>query len=96
MIKRAVRAEPTNASYLDSLGWVHFKLGQLDEAERHLSDAARRNPRSVAIQEHLGDLHQRRGRTEDARAAWRKALSLSVEATETARLKSKIAGGTVK
>lgn len=96
MIKRAVRAEPANASYLDSLGWAYFKLGQLDEAERHLADAARRNQRSVAIQEHLGDLHQRRGRTEDARAAWRKALSLSVEAAETARLKAKIAGGTGK
>jgi tetratricopeptide (TPR) repeat protein len=96
MIKRAVRAEPANPSYLDSLGWVYFKLGQLEEAERHLSDAARRNPRSAAIYEHLGDLHQRRGRTEDARAAWRKALSLSVEAAETARLKAKIGGTTAK
>jgi len=92
MIKRAVRAEPANPSYLDSLGWAYFKLGQLDEAERHLSDAARRNPRSATIYEHLGDLHQRRGRTEDARAAWRKALSLSIEASETARLKAKIGG----
>jgi tetratricopeptide (TPR) repeat protein len=96
MIKRAVSAEPANASYLDSLGWAYFKLGQLDEAERHLSEAARRNPRSATIQEHLGDLHQRRGRTEEARAAWRRALSLSVEASETARLKAKIGGAAGK
>jgi len=96
MIKRAVRAEPANASYLDSLGWAHFKLGQLDEAERYLSEAARRSPRSATIQEHLGDLQQRRGKTEEARAAWRKALSLSVEAAETARLKAKIGGGPSK
>ncbi|MDQ3907090.1 MAG: tetratricopeptide repeat protein, partial [Acidobacteriota bacterium] len=44
MIQRAVKSEPTNASYLDSLGWVYFKLGQLDEAERYLTDASRRNP----------------------------------------------------
>ena len=92
MVKRAVRAEPANPYYLDSLGWVYFKLGQLDEAERHLNDALRRNPRSVAIHEHLGDLHQKRGRAEDARAAWRKALSYSVEANETGRLKAKIGG----
>ena len=92
MTKRAVRAEPANPYYLDSLGWVYFKLGQLDEAERHLNDALRRNPRSVAIHEHLGDLHQKRGRTEDARASWRKALSYSVEAKETDRLKVKIGG----
>ena len=94
MIQRAVRAEPTNASFLDSLGWAYFKLGQLDEAERYLSDAARRNPASVAIQEHLGDLYQRRGKTEQARVAWRKALSLSVEAAEAARIKAKINGET--
>jgi tetratricopeptide (TPR) repeat protein len=92
MIKRAVKAEPTNASFLDSLGWVYFKLGQLDEAERNLNDAARRNTRSVAIQEHLGDLQQKRGKTEEARAAWRKALSLATEATDTARLKAKLDG----
>ena len=96
MIGRAVRAEPANGSFLDSLGWVHFKLGQLDEAEKYLSDAARRSPRSATIHEHLGDLHQKRGKTEEARAAWQKALSLSVEPAETTRLKTKIGGETRK
>jgi tetratricopeptide (TPR) repeat protein len=92
MIQRASRAEPTNASFLDSLGWVYFKMGQLDEAERNLNDASRRNPHSPTIQEHLGDLLQRRGKTEEAHAAWRKALSLSTEPSETTRLKTKING----
>jgi tetratricopeptide (TPR) repeat protein len=91
LIQRAVRAEPTNSSYLDSLGWVYFKLGQLENAERHLKDAARRNATSSTIQEHLGDLYQRLGKTELARAAWQKALSLSLEAQKTARLKIKLA-----
>ena len=90
LIQRAVRAEPTNGSFLDSLGWAYFKLGQLDEAERYLSDAARRNPSSATIQEHLGDLYQRRGKAEQARAAWRKALSLSTEAAEMARIRAKL------
>ncbi|MDT7540766.1 MAG: hypothetical protein QOE33_670 [Acidobacteriota bacterium] len=90
MIQRAVRSEPTNASYLDSLGWVYFKLGQLDEAERYLTDASRRNPHSPAIQEHVGDLLQRRGKQDEARAAWRKALSLTTEPIDTTRLKAKI------
>ncbi|HEX8069981.1 MAG TPA: tetratricopeptide repeat protein [Pyrinomonadaceae bacterium] len=90
MTKRAVKAEPTNASFLDSLGWVYYKLGQLDEAERYLSDAARRNARSVAINEHLGDLHQRRGKTTEAQAAWRKALSLATETGDITRIKGKL------
>jgi Flp pilus assembly protein TadD len=92
MIQRAVRAAPTNASYLDSLGWVYFKMGQLDDAERYLNDASRRSPRSPTIQEHLGDLLQKRGKQEQARAAWRKALSLSTEPNESNRLKSKLSG----
>ncbi|HEV2882993.1 MAG TPA: tetratricopeptide repeat protein [Pyrinomonadaceae bacterium] len=92
MIKRAVKAEPTNPNYLDSLGWVYFKLGQLDEAERYLNDAARRNTRSSTVHEHLGDLYQKRGKLDDARAAWRKALGLTTDASDITRLKAKING----
>ena len=52
LIQRAVRAEPTNSSFLDSLD-VYFKLGQLENAERNLREAARRNSTSATIQEHL-------------------------------------------
>ncbi|MBA3320288.1 MAG: tetratricopeptide repeat protein, partial [Pyrinomonadaceae bacterium] len=37
-----------------------------------------------------GDVYQRRGKTADARAAWQKALSLSTEPAETARIKAKL------
>ncbi|HWW74227.1 MAG TPA: tetratricopeptide repeat protein, partial [Pyrinomonadaceae bacterium] len=90
MVERAVRAEPQNPSFLDSLGWAYFKLGKLKEAERYLSDAARRNPTSATIQEHLGDLFQKLGQQEKARATWRKALSLAAEAADTARIKAKL------
>lgn len=92
MIQRAVRADPTNPSFLDSLGWVYFKLGKLKEAERYLSDAARRNPASSAIQEHLGDLFQRLGQRDKAQSLWRKALSLTVEAVDSTRIKAKLSG----
>ncbi|MEJ7709134.1 MAG: tetratricopeptide repeat protein [Pyrinomonadaceae bacterium] len=72
MIQRAVRVEPFNSSYLDSLGWAYYKLGKFDEAERYLSDAVRRAPTSATVQEHLGDTLQKRGKLEQARAAWRK------------------------
>jgi Flp pilus assembly protein TadD len=92
MIQKAVRAEPTNSSYLDSLGWAYFKLGKLDEAERHLSEAARRDATSATIHDHLGDLYQRRGKPEQARAAWQKALALAVEIDEIAKIKAKLNG----
>jgi tetratricopeptide (TPR) repeat protein len=92
MIQRAVKAEPTNSSFLDSLGWAYFKLGKLDEAEKQLKEAARRDPNSSTIQEHLGDVYQKQGKTAEARAAWQKAITLSTEAEEIARIKTKLAG----
>jgi Flp pilus assembly protein TadD len=90
LIKRAVMREPNNSSFLDSLGWAYFKSGQLAEAENHLTAAARRNPNSVAIQDHLGDLYERQGKLQQAKTAWRKALSLSIESNEIARIKAKV------
>jgi tetratricopeptide (TPR) repeat protein len=90
MIQRAVKAEPTNASFLDSLGWVYFKLGQLKEAEENLARAAQGNANSATIQEHLGEVYNARKQVDRARAAWEKALSLSNEPAQTARLKARL------
>jgi tetratricopeptide (TPR) repeat protein len=48
LISRAVSLEPENSAYLDSLGWVHFRLGDLAEAERWLR-------RAVDLGGNLGD-----------------------------------------
>ncbi len=39
LIARAVELDPENAAYLDSLGWVHFRRGELAEAERWIRRA---------------------------------------------------------
>ncbi len=90
LIQKAVRAEPANSSFLDSLGWAYFKLGKLDEAERQLNEAAKRDASSATIQEHLGDLYQRQGKPTLAHAAWQKALGLSTESAVVARLNTKL------
>lgn len=89
LIKRAVAVEPANSSFLDSLGWTYFRLNQLDEAEKHLTEAARRNPNSATIQEHLGDLYEKQGKIEQAKTAWRKAMTLFKQPSEIARLRVK-------
>jgi tetratricopeptide (TPR) repeat protein len=90
LIKRAVATEPGNSSFLDSLGWAYFRLNQLDEAEKHLSEAARRNPNSAAVQEHLGDVYEKQGKIEQAKTAWRKALTLLKQPIEIARVRAKV------
>jgi predicted Zn-dependent protease len=90
MIERAVKKEPRNGAFIDSLGWVYFRQGKLDLAEKHLVDAARLMPRDPTIQEHLGDLFARRGQRERALESYRLALSLEPEPQEEAKLRTKI------
>lgn len=91
-IERAVKIDPTNPSYLDSLGWAYFKLEKFERAEKLLKDALRYDASSATIHEHLGDVYQKQGKTELARNLWRKSLNLTVDAEQINRLKSKIDG----
>ena len=43
LITKALDIEPGNGAYLDSLGWVQFRLGRLEDAEKNLRRAARQN-----------------------------------------------------
>ena len=91
MIERAVTAEPENPSYLDSLGWAYFKLGQLDQAEKYIVQSLKGRARSAEVLEHLGDVRMRQGREEQARQSWREALGAAPDRSQTERLRQKLA-----
>jgi tetratricopeptide (TPR) repeat protein len=74
-VQRALDADPGNPSYLDSLGWAYYRRGDMEQAEKYLSPAAQQLPRNSTIQDHLGDVLARRGRWQDAIAAWNRALA---------------------
>lgn len=90
MIQRAVLVDPMNPSFLDSLGWAYYKLGDYSEAERRLSEAAGFDPESATIQEHLGDAFDKLGKTERAKGAWESALSLATDDEMIRRIKEKL------
>ena len=73
-IKLAVSLDPTNGAYLDSLGWVYFKLGKYDLAEENLAKASSRMASDPTVQDHLGDLYQKTGRLKLAAAHWERAV----------------------
>jgi tetratricopeptide (TPR) repeat protein len=74
LVRRALDADPGNPSYLDSLGWALFRQGEIEEAEKYLAPAAAKLPRNSVVQDHFGDVQARRGRWQEAIAAWTKAL----------------------
>ena len=90
LIEQAVAIEPIQGSFLDSLGWAHFKLGNVEKARQYLEKATIYSKRNSTIHEHLGDVLREAGRLTEARKHWEKALEYSVEANEIARLRGKL------
>lgn len=90
IIQQAVRVDPTNPSYLDSLGWVFYKLGRLEDAESYLRQAIRFDSASATSHEHLGDVYFKQGKADLAKTAWEKALQLGSIEADVTRLKGKL------
>ena len=88
-IVRALEVDPYNGAYLDSLGWVYFKLNQLDLAETNLKKAAELTD-DPTIYDHLGDLYIELGQYQKARQYYEQAVSLSSD-EEHARVVEKLA-----
>lgn len=77
MIRQALKAEPQSPAYLDSLGWVLYKRGRLEEAVKALEAAVAGAPDLDAILwDHLGDAYWRLSRQTDATQAWEKAVGI--------------------
>jgi Flp pilus assembly protein TadD len=55
MVQKAVQLDPQNGAYLDSLGWVYFKMGQYALAEANLRKATERMGNDPAVHDHLAE-----------------------------------------
>jgi tetratricopeptide (TPR) repeat protein len=75
LIQQAVKLSPDDPFILDSLGWVHYRLGNLDESVKYLQSAysMRSDPEIAA---HLGEVLWARGSKDEARKVWSAALSV--------------------
>jgi len=68
-INRAYAQEPDDPAIIDSLGWVHYRLGNLDEAHSLLQRAWDMTQDSE-IGAHLGEVMWMQGDREGARKIW--------------------------
>lgn len=81
MSKRAVEMEPRNAAYLDTLGWIYFKKGDLDTALKYIQKSVDTGDASAEVYEHLGDVYEALGEISKARDWWKKAFEMDPERT---------------
>lgn len=90
LVQRALKVEPENPSFLDSLGWAYFQQGRLDLADQPLTRAAEQLPRSSTVQDHLGDLRVRQQRYAEAVAAWERSLAGDAESIDRSKVEKKM------
>jgi tetratricopeptide (TPR) repeat protein len=75
-INAAYAITPDEPSIIDSMGWLAYRQGRMQEAERYLRDAlARDNNPEIAA--HLGEVLWVSGQEEAARSVWIEALNQS-------------------
>lgn len=73
LIQQAYDINPDDPAVLDSLGWVNYRLGNLNEAERLLRQALDRFP-DQEVAAHLGEVLWAKGKQREARQIWAKFL----------------------
>jgi Flp pilus assembly protein TadD len=72
LIRKAQGMAPDDPFIMDSMGWVHYRMGNLDEAEAQLRRAyGLRNDADIAV--HLGEVLWKQGKKDEARELWRAA-----------------------
>lgn len=74
-IRRALAKQPEDYYILDSMGWVQFRLGNIDSALKYLTQAYETR-RDIDIAAHLGEVLWVDGRAEEAERIWRQGLEL--------------------
>ena len=85
---KSLKKAPDNGSYMDTMGWIEFGLGNDHDALEWLKRAAKLTPTAAEVHEHIGDVYQRLGQASKAKAAYRRALDLD---PENENLKAKLA-----
>jgi tetratricopeptide (TPR) repeat protein len=90
LLGRAVAIDPENGSYLDSLGWAHFRRAEYAEAREYLARAASLLGRNSVVQDHYGDVLFKLDDREGAAAAWQRALDGDLQDVERAELERKL------
>ena len=76
MSYKTIKAEPKNATYLDTYAWILFMQQRYEEARIYIDQATENDSTgNSVVTEHAGDIHFMTGDSEGAICLWQKALS---------------------
>ena len=88
MSYKTVKAEPDNATFLDTYAWILFEKGNYAEARIYIDNAMKSDQeKSDVIVEHCGDIYYMTGDVDGALKYWQQALDMG---SKSKTLKEKI------
>jgi tetratricopeptide (TPR) repeat protein len=97
LIVKALDRAPNTAAYLDSLGWVLFRLNKLTEAEETLRQAIDYMSRDATVHDHLGEVYLREGKIKQAVEQfqssvkeWQTSAPSEIDHAEMAKVQKKL------
>ena len=74
-VKKTIEKEPDDASYLDTYGWILYKLKDYKNAVIYI-DKAIKLGKNETLLDHLGDVYEAMGEVVKALKAWNDALQM--------------------
>lgn len=78
LIQTAIDKSPKNSSFLDTYGWIKYKMGDYDIALQYTQDALKYSDSTNAeILDHIGDIYNAKKDLEEAVYYWNEALKLN-------------------
>ncbi len=88
MLERALAQKPRDGAFLDSLGWIILKQGNVAAAIEQLQQAAELTPEDPTVNYHLGVAYWQAGRRVEAENQWRRALILNPDADDLPKIQA--------
>jgi len=76
MSKKAISLSPKSSAYLDTYGWIHFKIGNIDSALAYIRKSVEIEDTNAVVLEHFGDVLIKNAEIEEAIHYFRKALEI--------------------
>ncbi len=73
MARRALELNPENAAFLDTMGWIYFKMGEYEKAHEYIRASIETGDASAEVMEHMGDVYDKMGDPDRAHYWWQKA-----------------------
>jgi len=103
LIRKAVAMEPNNSAFLDSLGWVYYRMNRLEEAAEWLRKSLARSSRDPTVHEHMGDVYYGMSQLKEAVQHWERSLQewqsnapSDVDQEEIAKIRKKLENARIR